>query len=482
MTQENLNHYIAGEWSAASDGKTLLVENPANQELAFQIPTASSEDIQRALQAAKASFSLWSKQTTHYQRSKVLRQTSDLIRKNKDDLAMVTTIESGKPLEESKGEWEVAAHIFDWFSEECKRIYGRTIPSQKPGHHLTVTYQPVGVVASITAWNYPAYNPARSWAAALAAGCTLVAKPSEITPVSALKMAKLLEEAGLPGGVLNVLVSEPTKFTNTLMAPNAAHKLSFTGSLRVGKELIRQSAEAVMGLALELGGNAPAIIFDDVDPAAVAELSVQSKFRNCGQICISPQRFLIHQSIYKDFLDRASALTSDLRVGPGTSSDTQVGPMITDQQRQRVLNLIDSMKEQEGRVVCGGKIPGNPKSGFFLQPTVIELTGPGRESKIFREELFGPVMLVNKFSSLDEAIEVANDTPYGLAAYVFAKSPETKQKCAEQLDAGIIGINTFTPHGFESPFGGWKQSGLGRECGEEGIYEYLEEKLVGERI
>jgi acyl-CoA reductase-like NAD-dependent aldehyde dehydrogenase len=388
----------------------------------------------------------------------------------------VTSRESGKPLAQGQGEWIAAADLLEWFGEEAKRNYGRIIPTRVPGKRMLVLHQPVGVVGTITAWNFPAYNVVRSVAAALAAGCTVVSRPSELTPMTCMDLAGILEEAGLPAGVFNVVNGDPEAMGQAMLDHEALRKLHFTGSVRVGKLLMDGASKTVTRLSLELGGNAPVLILPDADLEAVAAGAVAAKYRNAGQVCVSPQRFLIGGARRDEFVERVVPLVEKLRLGPGTDPDTDVGPMINERQRDRLEEIVRVSADRGAEVAVGGGRPADRDAGWFFEPTVVTEVTP--ELPVYHEELFGPVMPVTSFDDLDEAIALANDTAYGLAAYVFTNDLKSALRAGEGLDFGIIGVNEWAAHGTEGPFTGWKQSGLGSESGAEGFEEYVETKLV----
>jgi len=467
--------YIDGAWTGALSGRTWDVIDPASEAVVQKVPFGGREDCHAAIEAAARAFPAWSRRTA-YERGAFLQRAAARMRELSDVLARTTVLESGKPFVQARGEWMVSADLFDWFAEEGKRAYGRTIPSRVPSKRMTVLRQPLGVVGVITAWNFPAYNPARAWAAALAAGCTVVARASEFTPLTAMSMTALLAEAGVPAGVLNLVNGDPEAMGQEMLDHPALRKISFTGSVRVGKLLMDGASRTVTRLSLELGGNAPVLILPDVDLDHVTAGAVTSKFRNGGQVCVAPQRFLVQRAVANEFADKVAASASQLRLGSGLDADVQVGPLINARQRDRVAALVGEAKRGGVDIRAGGRAPGHLPKGYFFEPTV--LSGVTPEMPVFGEEIFGPVMPVTTFDDLDEAIALANRTPYGLAAYVWTNNLAASVKASEALEFGIIGINEWNPHATEAPFGGWKQSGLGHESGSEGLSEYLETKLV----
>ncbi len=467
--------YINGEWTEAHDGQTMELINPATEELLATLPSAGPKDTHVAIEAAGQAFHSWSR-TTAYVRAAILKKAADHIRENLPNLAEDMVLESGKPLAEAKGEWTVAANLFEWYAEEAKRAYGRVIPTNRPDKRSSVIWQPMGVIGVITAWNFPAYNPARAWAAALAAGCTVVAKPAETTPLSAFHMVNALIQAGLPKGVINLVIGDPAAIGDAMLDNPILKKISFTGSTRVGKLLMDGASRTHTKLSLELGGNAPVLIFGDVDVEAIAKAAAIARFRNNGQVCIAPQRFYVEKSIYQRFAERLTYYVSQLKIGSGFDEGVNVGPLITERQRDSVVALLERARSQQAQILTGGDIPPALTKGYFLQPAVV--AGLDQSSVLARNEIFGPVLPLFSFDGLDDALAKANDTEYGLAAYVFTNHLPTAIRAAEGLEFGIIGINEWAPHGTEAPFGGWKHSGQGHESGSEGLYEYMEKKLI----
>jgi acyl-CoA reductase-like NAD-dependent aldehyde dehydrogenase len=466
---------IGGEWREASNGGTWDVINPASEEVVRTVPFGTVDDCRAAIDGAHNAFRGWADRTP-YQRAAVLKHAADLMRARADHLGRTTVLESGKPLGQGRGEWLVSADLFEWFAEEGKRAYGRVVPSRVAARRLTVMKQPVGVVGIITAWNFPAYNVARAAAAALAAGCTVVIRPSEYTPLTAMEMVNILVEAGAPAGVVNLVNGEPDAMGQEMLRHPGCTKIHFTGSVRVGKRLMDGASRTVTRLSLELGGNAPVLVFPDVNLEQLAASAVAAKFRNGGQVCIAPQRFLVAAAIAGEFVDRVSAGVQALRVGSGLDADTQVGPLINAKQRDRVEALVESARTAGATVRVGGGRPKDRGAGYFYQPTVV--TGVDPSMSVYGEEIFGPVLPVASFGDIDEAIALANGTRYGLAAYVWTNDLRTAVRASERLEFGMIGVNEWTPQAVEAPFVGWKESGLGRESGLEGLEEYLETKLV----
>ncbi|MFM7486493.1 MAG: NAD-dependent succinate-semialdehyde dehydrogenase, partial [Cytophagales bacterium] len=362
----------------------------------------------------------------------------------------------------------------EWYAEEGKRAYGSVIQASRNNKRMSVVQQPIGVIGAITAWNFPAYNPARCWSAALGAGCTVVAKVSEYTPLTGMLLAQCLHDAGLPAGVMNVVNGEPARVGEEMLRNPKIRKISFTGSTRVGKILMDGASKTIKRLALELGGNAPVIVFPDVDVRKVAEESVLAKLRNAGQVCIAPQRYIVHESIAKDFLHYAADRMEKIKVGNGLDPANEMGPMINSPQRDNLEKLVNSSRAAGAHIIVGGQ--RGKTDGYFFDPTLIETPDPN--NAIFQQEIFGPVMPVIKFKTEEEAIQLANATTYGLASYLWTNDLKTSIRISEQIEFGMVGINEWYPQAFEAPFGGWKQSGLGYECGKDGLEEYQEKKLI----
>ena len=466
--------YINGEWTDASNGKTWDVINPATEEVLVTVPFGNEADCRAAIDAATEGFEIWSR-TNPFDRAVILKKASALMHERMNEFAKTTVLESGKPLAEAIGEWRVSANFFEWYAEEGKRHGGRVVTANRNNKRMSVLYQPIGVVGAITAWNFPAYNPARCWAAALGAGCSVVAKASEYTPLTAINLMQCLHDAGLPKGVINLINGQADLIGKEMLENPAVRKISFTGSTRVGKILMDGASKTNTRLALELGGNAPVLIFADVDIKKVAEESVSAKLRNAGQVCIAPQRYLVQESVADEFLKHAANRMKNIKVGFGLDQGVDMGPMINLNQLANLEKLLQEAKAHGVDVVVGGS-RGDFAKGYFHQPTLVQNTSV--DSPLFKNEIFGPVMPVTTFKSMEEAIQLANATEYGLASYVWTNDLKTSIHVSEQLEFGLVGINEWYPQAFEAPFGGWKQSGLGYECGEDGLVEYMEKKLI----
>lgn len=467
--------FINGKWVEAVDQLEIPLINPATEEVITQISFGNEKDAILAIEAAEHAFKTWSK-TTPYYRAEILKKAANYLRDNLDTIAHDMVLESGKPLLEARGEWTVAANLFEWYAEEGKRAYGRVIPTNRVDKRSSVILQPMGVIGIITAWNFPAYNPARAWAAALAAGCTVVAKPSENTPLSAYHLMNALISAGLPEGVLNLLIADAAPVGEAMLNDKGLKKISFTGSTRVGKILMDGASRTNTKLSLELGGNAPVVIFDDVDVDEIAKVASIARFRNNGQVCVAPQRFYIQKNSHDQFAEAIAKYVSMLKVGSGFEEGVNVGPLITGRQRDSVFELLAKTKAENATLLTGGHRPHHLSKGYFIQPAVV--ANLDQTSTLARNEIFGPVLPIFSFDDLDDALAKANDTEYGLAAYAFTNNLKTAIKVSEGLEFGIVGINEWAPHGTELPFGGRKSSGQGHESGSEGLYEYMDKKLI----
>jgi succinate-semialdehyde dehydrogenase/glutarate-semialdehyde dehydrogenase len=464
--------FINGQWAAAESGKTFPVLNPANGDELARVADCNAAETQRAIAAAEAALPEWRAKTATA-RAATLRRWHDLILENADDLALLMTLEQGKPLAESKGEVRYGASFIEWFAEEGKRAYGDIIPPHQPGLRLLVTKQPIGVVAAITPWNFPNAMITRKVAPALAAGCTVVLKPSEETPLSALALAELAARAGFPAGVLNIVTgTDAPAIGKALTDSHLVRKLSFTGSTAVGKLLMQQCAGTVKKVSLELGGNAPFIVFDDADLDAAVEGALASKYRNAGQTCVCANRIFVQSAVYEQFLEKFAAAAQKQKVGPGTEHGVSIGPLINEKALAKVQRLVSNATQKGARVLTGG----HAMQGTFYEPTVLADVGPGMD--IMHEEIFGPVAPVTRFESEQEAITLANDTPYGLAAYFYGRDIGRVFRVAEALDYGMVGVNTGLVATTVAPFGGMKESGIGREGSKYGLEEFMETKYI----
>ena len=479
MATDYRKMYIDGQWCDAADGKRYDVINPATEGVVAQVAFGTRADCQRAIAAASKAMPAWMKLTA-YDRAKVLKKTADLMRDRADQLARTMTLEQGKPLAEAKGEVLHSADTFEWFAEEGKRAYGQVIPNSAPGkRHLTLKH-PVGVVGAIGPWNFPITLQARKLAPALAAGCTIVSKPASQTPLSLVGVFECLVEAGLPAGVANLVMGPAADISDEFLTNPAVRKISFTGSTAVGKEIMAKAAGQVKRLSLELGGHAPFIVFPDADPEAVAKAAVLGKFRNNGQVCISPSRFFVHKDVEKKFTEVAVEEAKKLKLGNGLDEGVVVGPMFEKKAMDNTLALVADATKKGAKLLTGGKRSDRFEKGYFFEPTV--LSGLTPDARVLSDEPFAPVMPVLDFSKIDDVIAAANNTPYGLAAYVFTNDLSVGFKMAEGLEAGIIGLNDPVPATPQCPFGGMKESGLGRELAHEGLEAYLETKYLSIKL
>jgi len=471
--------YIDGEWRTAASGRTFPVHDPATGTLIGRAAAAGPEDTAAAVAAAAAAFPDWSSRTA-YERSAYLYEAYRLMMESSEELAKLMTAEQGKPLKAARNEVRYAADFLIWFAEEAKRLYGRTIPSARADQRFMVTHQPVGVVGAITPWNYPISMITRKVAPALAAGCTIVVKPAEQTPLCAVEVFRILHEAGLPPGVANLVTTDdPAPVGEVFLSDRAVGKLTFTGSTEVGKLLARRAADQMKRLSLELGGHAPFIVFDDADPVHAAKGASLVKFLNTGQACICPNRLFVHRAIKDRFVEALAERVAKMRAGSGFTEGVVIGPLIDEAAYLRMTRQVEDAVAKGARLVAGGHRLTGPgvDGGYFFAPTILTEVTP--DMVIYREETFGPIAPVIVFDDEDEVIAMANDTTYGLASYVYTRDIGRALRVSEALRFGIVGVNDINPTSAAAPFGGMKESGLGREGAPEGILEYVETKLVG---
>ncbi|MFC5357638.1 NAD-dependent succinate-semialdehyde dehydrogenase [Azospirillum himalayense] len=466
--------YVNGEWRDGPQGRRFPVTNPATGAVLAQVADLGAEETRAAILAANDAWDGWRSRTAK-ERAAVLRRWYELVTENQEDLAAIMTAEQGKPLAEARGEVGAGATFLEWFAEEAKRAYGDVIPTHKPGARIVVVKEPIGVAAAITPWNFPFSMITRKCAPALAAGCPVVVKPAEDTPLSALALASLAEQAGVPKGIFNVVTgSDPVAIAGELTASRLVRKLSFTGSTEVGKILMRQCADTVKKVSLELGGNAPLIVFDDADLDVAVAGAIASKYRNVGQTCVCANRILVQSTVYDAFAAKLTAAASALVVGNGADPGVQQGPLINAQAISKVQELVDDALAKGATLTTGGK-----RHGFgpnYFEPTV--LTGVTTDMRVAREEIFGPVAPLFRFDTEDEAVRLANDTEYGLAAYFYSRDVGRAWRVAERLEYGMVGINESLLATEVAPFGGIKESGIGREGSKYGMDDFLEVKYL----
>lgn len=468
-----ISNYIGGRRSQGRDGGETIVSNPADNSELARFRHSSEADVDAAIAASVEGFAVW-KDYNPYQRAAVLTATASEIRKRLEEFAVIMTLESGKAIAESRAEWAFSANLFDWFAAEAVRCYGRTMPLRTPGFSAEVGYAPIGPVALFSTWNFPAVTPLRKVSAALAAGCSVVVKPAKETPGCTLAMIDCLEAAGLPKGVFNILVGSSDMISARLIAAKEIRKISLTGSVRVGKLLTRMAADTLKKVTMELGGHAPVIIHDDVDPAAVANKCVAGKFRNAGQICTSPTRFYVNDAVYDTFENQFVKATEALKIGDGLDETNTVGALVNARRMAEVEALIGDARDKGATVLTGGSRHGNV--GCFYKPTVLANV-PG-DARLSQEEPFGPIAMLHRWSDYASVIAQANALDFGLASYVFSNDRERIARTSRDLEAGLVGVNSFVVSVPEAPFGGIKESGYGLEGGAEGIREYQISKTV----
>ncbi|HVS76405.1 MAG TPA: NAD-dependent succinate-semialdehyde dehydrogenase [Steroidobacteraceae bacterium] len=464
--------YIDGEWLGAGHRRTHRVINPATGGALGEVPLVDAPDLDRALQAADRAFGQWKRSATE-ERSRVLRGAAQLIRERAERIARLATLEEGKPLREARAEAAMVANLFDFYAEECRRTYGRVLV-RPPGARVLVVREPVGPVAAFAPWNFPIGNPGRKLGAPIAAGCPVILKPAEESPASAVEIVRALADAGLPAGVAQLVFGVPDEVSRHLLASPVIRKLSFTGSIAVGKHLLALAAATVKRTTMELGGHAPVIVFDDADLDRTIEMLAAAKFRNAGQVCVSPTRFYVQQGIYERFVTAFSARASAIAVGDGLLERHQMGPMANPRRPQAMEALIADAARCGARLETGGERHG--KQGFFWQPTVLSDVPP--QARIMNEEPFGPVAVISPFGTFDEAVAQANRLPYGLAAFAFTESARRALLIGDALEAGIVAINCAMVAAPDAPFGGVKESGHGAEDGPEGLEGYLVTKTI----
>ncbi len=470
-----LGLYIDGAWKTTGGGKGEDVVNPATEKPLAHLPHANTADLDAALVSAMNGFALW-KATSAYDRARIMRKATDLMRERHETIAKIMVLEQGKPYAEARAEVLVSADIIDWYAEEGRRTYGRIVPGRAKGTRQLVMQEPVGVVVAFTPWNFPVLTPARKIGGALAAGCSLILKASEETPGSCIEMVRCFADAGLPAGVLNLVFGVPSEVSEYLLSKPAVRKMSFTGSIPVGKHLAQLAAKGMKRTTMELGGHSPVVVFNDADPEKAADTIAAFKYRNAGQVCISPTRFYVQEDVYKKFLTRFTEYASNVKVGDGMEKGIAMGPLANARRLDAMDSFVADARDRGGKIVTGGKRRGN--QGYYFDPTVI--TDVPDDSKIMTQEPFGPLAPIVTFKSFDEVVERANSLEFGLAAYAFTSSNATAAAIGDALESGMVGVNSIAISTPETPFGGVKESGHGSEGGTEGLGAYLNTKFISQ--
>lgn len=472
---EKYGQFIDGKWHKSSTGETYEVINPANEEIIGKASKASSEDVDKALLSAQKGLEVW-KKTPPWQRAYILRRIADKIREKQDILAKWMTLEVGKPFAEAKGEVNGAADIYEWNAEETKRIYGQTVESRFEDTRVHVYYQPVGVVAALVPWNFPLVLSARKISTALAAGCSVIVKPDVITPGVVMEQVEICRECGVPPGVVNLLSGDPPSIAQQLIASDIVKKISITGSSRVGKLILKQAADKVQRVTMELSGHSPFIVFDDADIKKATDMAIAAKFRNNGQVCISPNRFYIQENKKDEFVNLFVEKTKKLKIGDGMDPSVQLGPLTTKKRLNEIEELVETTKKEGAKVLLGGKRPSGFNKGYFYEPTVFDNVKD--DYTIMKVEPFGPLVPMLSFKSFDEVIERANNHELGLSSYICTNSMEKAHRASELMETGTVAVNTPLVALAEAPFGGIKQAGYGREGGSMAIKDYLNVKYT----
>jgi succinate-semialdehyde dehydrogenase / glutarate-semialdehyde dehydrogenase len=472
---ENFGLFIDGSWRAHGGHGTLDVVDPATGETIGMAPAAAKADVEEAIAAAARGLEVW-RSTPAWTRADLLHAVADRMSERTEEAARRITLETGKPLAQSRREWALSVDQFRWYAEEARRIYGRIVESRAPGGRIEVLHEPVGVVAAFTAWNFPAVLIARKVAPALAAGCSVIVRPSSEVPGTAMLMVDCLRQAGLPKGVANLVIGPTSTTYATLVASPVVRKITLTGSTQVGQQMIRDSAATLKRVGMELGGNAPTIVFDDANIDAVLDLTVPVKFANAGQVCVGPDRFYVHESLHDNFVAGFARRAAALKLGHGLDEATQMGPLIKQRRVDAMEAVIADAEQRGGQIVTGGRRPPGQNKGFFFEPTVI--SGLPDDAMALAEENFGPIAAITPFSDAEEVYRRANASDFGLAAYVFTCDPARMREAVSRIEAGMVGVNSFALAAAEAPFGGIKASGMGREGGAEGILDFLNVKLA----
>ncbi len=472
---ENFGLFIGGEWRTQGGLGRQEVFDPATGALLGAVPAADAADVSEAIASAEAGLALW-RDTPAWTRAELLHACAEIMRARTEEAIRCITQETGKPLAQSRREWGLSADQFRWYAEEARRIYGRVVESRAPGGRVEVLHAPVGVVAAFTAWNFPAFLVARKVAPALAAGCSVVVRPSNETPGSAMILVDCCKQAGIPAGVVNLVIGPTSTTYATLMASPAVRKVSLTGSTAVGQQMLRDAAATLKRASMELGGNAPFIVFPEANVDTVLDIAVPTKFANAGQVCVSPDRFYVHESLHDAFVTGFVQRARALKLGHGLDESTQMGPQINQRRVDAIEKVVEDARAHGGRIETGGRRPPGQNKGFYFEPTVI--TGLPDSAQALAQENFGPVAAITTFSTSDEVYRRANASEHGLAAYVFSRDPARMREAVTRIEAGMIGVNSVALAAAEAPFGGIKASGMGREGGAEGIDDYLNVKLA----
>ena len=472
---EKFGQFINGKWQKSENNETYDVINPATEEIIGKASKAGKGDVEKALKAAEQGLKVW-RNTTPWQRSYIIRKIADRIREKQDVLAKWMTLEVGKPLAEGVGEAGGAADIFEWNAEETKRIYGQTVESRFPDTRVHVYYQPVGVVAALVPWNFPLILASRKISTALAAGCSVICKPDVITPGTVMELVNICKECGVPDGVVNLLSGDPALISEQLIESDIIKKVSITGSTRVGKLILKKAADKVQRVTMELSGHSPFIVFEDSNIDKVADMAITAKFRNNGQVCISPNRFYIQESKKEEFISKFIERAKKLKIGNGMDDGVQLGPLTTDKRLSEIEQLVETTKKEGAKVLLGGKRPSGFNKGYFYEPTVFDDVKD--DFTIMKQEPFGPLVPMLSFKSFDEVIERANSNDLGLCSYIYTNSMEQAHRASELMETGCVAVNTAAVAVAEAPFGGIKQTGYGREGGSMAIKDYLNVKYT----
>ena len=467
--------FIAGEWRASGGAGTLDITDPATGELIGRAASANMGDVEEAIASAEKGLALW-RATPAWTRAGLLHAVATIMQQRTEEAAQRITLETGKPLAQSRREWGLSYDQFRWYAEEARRIYGRIIESRAPGGKIEISHEPVGIAAAFTAWNFPAFLVARKIAPALAAGCSIIVRPSRETPGTAMLMVDCIRQAGIPAHVVNLVVGSTDMTYKPIMASPKVRKVSLTGSTHVGQQMIRDAAETFKRTTMELGGNAPVIVFDDASLDSTLDICIPVKFANAGQVCVTGDRFYVHESLHNKFVAGFTERARALKLGHGLDESSQMGPLINQRRVDAMDAIISDARKQGGKVETGGGRPAGQNKGFFFEPTVI--SGLPDEALALAEENFGPIAAITPFATDDEVYARANSTDMGLAAYVFPREPRRMREAAARIESGMVGINSFALAAAEAPFGGIKASGMGREGGSEGIEDYLNVKLT----